>query len=329
MINQVLDSIRFMVEDTSNLDGFVIFGGQSGGMSGFKSLLLESLSVDFKKEPKIEIAIAPTAPFPTSQYNYVLQLSTSMEYLNSSITIDNDAVYRSSRFNNLSTHMSYKNMNKLIAESLNALTSTFRYESEVNSSINELVKNMTVFKRIMYLNLSYSHVNPENEFLSYGKLGQYLLESKNTFSNVDLKHGRFLSYSCAHIGRKVTRPGEFFDIEKTLSDDRSSGTLRIESNGFCKKPNISEKLAGYMLTSSTAISEMFASQGHKFDLMYAKRAYVHWFVGEGMEEGEFSEARENMAALEKDYEDFGNTKTDDDENDDDETYDDEDKQDEE
>jgi len=25
---------------------------------------------------------------------------------------------------------------------------------------------------------------------------------------------------------------------------------------------------------------------HKFDLMFAKRAFVHWYVGEGMEEGE-------------------------------------------
>jgi len=26
---------------------------------------------------------------------------------------------------------------------------------------------------------------------------------------------------------------------------------------------------------------------HKFDLMFAKRAFVHWYVGEGMEEGNY------------------------------------------
>ena len=36
-----------------------------------------------------------------------------------------------------------------------------------------------------------------------------------------------------------------------------------------------------MLSNTTAIGETFARIDHKFDLMYAKRSHVHWYVGEG------------------------------------------------
>lgn len=60
-----------------------------------------------------------------------------------------------------------------------------------------------------------------------------------------------------------------------------------------------------MLANTTAISEAWARLDYQFDLMYAKRAFIHWYLSEGMEEQEFIDARENLAELEMEYSDCG------------------------
>lgn len=56
-----------------------------------------------------------------------------------------------------------------------------------------------------------------------------------------------------------------------------------------------------MLSNSTAIREAWERILHKFNLMYSKRAFVHHYVGEGMEEAEFQDAKEDIHALILDY----------------------------
>ena len=56
-----------------------------------------------------------------------------------------------------------------------------------------------------------------------------------------------------------------------------------------------------MLSNTTAIAEAWSRLDHKFDLMYSKRAFVHWYVEEGMEESDFDEAREDLEMMMMDY----------------------------
>ena len=55
-----------------------------------------------------------------------------------------------------------------------------------------------------------------------------------------------------------------------------------------------------MLSNTTAAVEPWAHLEHKFGLMCAKRAFLQWYIREGMEEEEWTEARD-LAALQKDY----------------------------
>ena len=59
-----------------------------------------------------------------------------------------------------------------------------------------------------------------------------------------------------------------------------------------------------MTGNNTLISRIFHNRlSVKYDLMFSQKAFVHWYVKEGVEEGEFQEARENLEFLEKDYQD--------------------------
>jgi hypothetical protein len=56
--------------------------------------------------------------------------------------------------------------------------------------------------------------------------------------------------------------------------------------------------------NSTAIQEMFKRVSEQFTGMFRRKAFLHWYTGEGMDEMEFTEAESNMNDLVSEYQQY-------------------------
>ena len=52
---------------------------------------------------------------------------------------------------------------------------------------------------------------------------------------------------------------------------------------------------------------MFKRIGEQFTAMFRRKAFLHWYTGEGMDEMEFTEAESNMNDLVSEYQQYQDT----------------------
>ena len=97
VVDLVLDRIRKLADACTGLQGFLLFHSFGGGTgSGFSSLLMERLSVDYGKKSKLEFAIYPAPQVATAvvePYNAILTTHTTLEHSDCAFMVDNEAIY--------------------------------------------------------------------------------------------------------------------------------------------------------------------------------------------------------------------------------------------
>merc|ERR1712212_984146 len=64
------------------------------------------------------------------------------------------------------------------------------------------------------------------------------------------------------------------------------------------------KMAATFTGNSTAIQELFKRISEQFTAMFRRKAFLHWYTGEGMDETEFTEAESNMNDLVSEYQQY-------------------------
>jgi tubulin beta len=193
---------------------------------------------------------------------------------------------------------------------MSGTTCGLRFPGQLNSDLRKLAVNLIPFPRLHFFMIGIAPLTSRGsaayQALSVPELVTQMFDSKNMMCAADPRNGRYLTAAAMFRGPIPTKQ---IDDEMIKIQAKQAGYFvewipnNIKSS-VCDIAPVGLKMSSTFIGNSTSIQEMFKRVSDQFTLMFRRKAFLHWYTGEGMDEMEFTEAESNMNDLVSEYQQY-------------------------
>lgn len=314
LMDCVLDVTRKQVENCDCLQGFQMIHSIGGGTgSGMGSLLMNRLRDEYCDRIINTFSVIPSEKVSETvvePYNAILTISEMICSTDETICFDNEALYDVCLRTLKLKRVSIGDLNHLIALTMAGVTTGFRYPGQLNTDLRKIMCNMCPFPRLKFFIPGYAPLHSRNNTQDFQKcstsdLIAQLFDPLYQMAAFDCNHGKYLTCTAIFRGLVSTREVEELMVQ-VQSSNKELFANWIPNNiktAICDIPPRGMKASATFLANTTAITSIFRRLLCQFDAMFKKRAFIHWYTGEGMDMEEFEDAKCAVEQLCKEYDD--------------------------
>ncbi|CDW51932.1 Beta-tubulin isotype 2 [Trichuris trichiura] len=312
LLDSILDVVRKEAENCDCLQGFQVLHSLGGGTgSGLGTRIISYLREEYPDAMVASFGVTPSPKVSEAvvePYNTILATEQLVSSSDETFCIDNEALYdicfRSLRL----AKPTFADLNHLISIVMSGATTCFRFPGQVNADLRKLAVNMIPFPRLHFFLTGFAPLfAPEsrrfNENLTVTELYQQLFNPSNMMVACDPRNGRYLTTAAIFRGKISLSEVEM----ETASVQNAWGShffpwipnrMKVAT---CSIAPLGLKTSATFIGNSTSIQELFKRVASQFKAMFSRKAFLHKYTEEGLEESEFSEAYSCILDLISEY----------------------------
>merc|ERR1712212_986669 len=314
LVDNVMDVVRKEAEGCDLLQGFQLAHSLGGGTgSGLGTLLISKITEEFPDRITATYSVSPSPKVSDTvvePYNATLSLNQLIDNTDQTYCFDNEALYDICQRVLKVPKPSYGDLNHLVSLTMSGVTTCLRFPGQLNADLRKLSVNMVPFPRLHFFMPGFAPLtargSQQYRALTVPELTKEMFDAKNMMTACDPRYGRYLTVATIFRGRMSMK-----EVDQQMLDMQTKNSAFfvewIPNNvktAVCDIPPRGLKMASTFIGNSTAIQELFKRISEQFTAMFRRKAFLHWYTGEGMDEMEFTEAESNMNDLVSEYQQY-------------------------